>query len=206
MRFILQMARREIRSSWRRLLFFFLCIGIGVGSIVALRSTIQNVNQAMTGEARLLLTADVQVDSGRPWTPETLADIEGIARPPLVEGRTETIEANTMARPADAAREGAMMVELKGIEPSFPLYGEFQLANGQRFDHALLENNGALAAPLLLERLNLGSRRRDKNRRFDVSDSRRHRTRAGRVERLSSRPARLRRTRRGRSDGLDRLR
>ncbi len=155
MRFILQMARREIRSSWRRLLFFFLCIGIGVGSIVALRSTIQNVNQAMTGEARLLLTADVQVDGGRPWTPETLAAIEGVARAPRVEARTETIEANTMARPADAAREGALMVELKGIEPSFPLYGDFQLANNQPYDYRLLEGNGALAAPLLLERLDL---------------------------------------------------
>ena len=48
----LQMARRELRASWRRLLFFFLCIGIGVGTIVALRSMIQNVNRAVAGEAR----------------------------------------------------------------------------------------------------------------------------------------------------------
>ncbi len=70
------MARREMRSSWRRLLFFFLCIGIGVGSIVALRSTIQNINRAMAGEARTLLTADVQIDSTREWKPETRAIIE----------------------------------------------------------------------------------------------------------------------------------
>ncbi|MGH9902289.1 MAG: hypothetical protein ACRD68_10835, partial [Pyrinomonadaceae bacterium] len=66
MRFITQMARRELRSSWRRLLFFFLCIGIGVGSIVALRSTIRNLNEAVAGEARQLLTADVMIDSTRP--------------------------------------------------------------------------------------------------------------------------------------------
>src|ERR671914_597708 len=105
MKFVLQMAWREIRSSWRRLLFFFLCIGIGVGSIVALRSTIQNVNRSVAGEARQLLTADVQVDSTRPWKPESLAVIERIARPPEVSARTETIEANTMVRPVDAARE-----------------------------------------------------------------------------------------------------
>ena len=155
MNFIFQMARREIRSSWRRLLFFFLCIGIGVGSIVALRSTVQNVNRSVAGEARQLLTADVQVDSTRPWKPESLAVIESIARPPLVEARTETIEANTMARPDDAASEGALMVELKGIEPPFPLYGDFTLAGGAGFDQALLANNGAVVAPLLLERLKL---------------------------------------------------
>ncbi|HEX8145439.1 MAG TPA: FtsX-like permease family protein [Pyrinomonadaceae bacterium] len=155
MKFILQMARREMRSSWRRLLFFFLCIGIGVGSIVALRSTIQNVNRSVAGEARLLLTADVQVDSTRPWKPETLQIIERLARSPEVVARTETIEANTMVRPADAAREGAMMVELKGIEAGFPLYGDFRLTDARPFDQAMLKDGGALVATLLLERLGL---------------------------------------------------
>ena len=36
MNFVMRMAQREIRSSWRRLLFFFICIGVGVGSIVGL--------------------------------------------------------------------------------------------------------------------------------------------------------------------------
>jgi putative ABC transport system permease protein len=149
------MARREVRASWRNLLFFFLCIGIGVGSIVALRSTIQNVNRSVAGQARQLLTADVQVDSTRPWSPEALAAVERVARPPLVESRTETIESNTMVRPADASREGALMVELKGIEPPFPLYGDFTLGGGDVFRHDLLRGGGALVAPLLLERLGL---------------------------------------------------
>ncbi|MDQ3650938.1 MAG: ABC transporter permease [Acidobacteriota bacterium] len=155
MKFIFNMARREIRSSWRRLLFFFLCIGIGVGSIVALRSIIRNVNQSVAGEARQLLTADVQIDSGRPWSPETLAAVERIARPPRVEARVETVEASTMVRPADPAREGAMMVELKGIEPPFPLFGELTLAEAKPFDYSLLADNGAIVAPLLLDRLRL---------------------------------------------------
>ena len=86
MRFVFEMARREMRASWRRLLFFFVCIAIGVGSIVILRSMIQNINQAVTGEARSLLTADVQVDSDRPWTPEMLASIDRIAQP-LIRAR-----------------------------------------------------------------------------------------------------------------------
>ena len=31
MTFVLRMALREIRASWQRLLFFFVCIAIGVG-------------------------------------------------------------------------------------------------------------------------------------------------------------------------------
>ncbi|MEJ7618871.1 MAG: hypothetical protein WKF30_18290 [Pyrinomonadaceae bacterium] len=84
--FILQMARREIRTSWKRLLFFFLCIGIGVGSIVALRSVIHNLNDALAAEARTLLAADVQIDSTRPWLAETLAAIDRVGQAPLVTG------------------------------------------------------------------------------------------------------------------------
>ncbi|HVF54529.1 MAG TPA: FtsX-like permease family protein [Pyrinomonadaceae bacterium] len=155
MSFIFSLARREIRSSWKRLLFFFICIGIGVGSIVALRSMIQNLNRAVAGEARALMTADAQADTTREWTPEALSAIERVARPPLVEARTQTAEATTMVRPADAAREGALMVELKGIEAGFPLYGEFKLADGRAFDYSLLAGGGAVVGPLLLERLSL---------------------------------------------------
>lgn len=153
MSFVFQMARRELRASWRRLLFFFLCIGVGVGAVVALRTVIRNVNRAMADEARQLMTADVAVISSRPWTPDVLEKVDRAARTTAVLGRTETIEASTMARPADPAREGAQMVELKGVEPPFPFYGEFRLMNGDPFSHELLADGGAVVAPLLLERL-----------------------------------------------------
>ena len=154
MRFIIQMARREIRSSWRRLIFFFACIAIGVGGIVAGRSMLQNAHVAIASEARNLLTADVQVDTGRPWEPDVLAVIDSVSKP-LVEGRTETIESPTMLRPADSAHEGAVMIELKGIDSGFPLLGDFKLAGGEQFDYSLIQNNGAIVSVALLDRLQL---------------------------------------------------
>ncbi|HEX8336156.1 MAG TPA: FtsX-like permease family protein [Pyrinomonadaceae bacterium] len=170
MNFIFNLAWRELRASWRRLLFFFLCIGIGVGSIVALRSMIQSLNRAVAGEARALMTADVQAETTREWAQEARAKIERVARPPLVEARTETVEAPTMLRPADEARGGALMVELKGVERGFPLYGDFRLEDGRPFEFALVEGGGAVVAPLLLERLNLkvGERVRIGEREFEI--------------------------------------
>ena len=74
MKFVLLMAAREMRASWRRLLFFFVCIAIGVGAIVALRSVIQSVRNTFAGEARSLIAADAIVASNQALKPEVIAE------------------------------------------------------------------------------------------------------------------------------------
>ena len=76
MKFILRMAARDVRGSWQRLVFFFICVAIGVGAIAALRSVIQSVRNALTTEARTLSAADVVVRSNNPWSDDSLAIID----------------------------------------------------------------------------------------------------------------------------------
>jgi putative ABC transport system permease protein len=154
MQFILNLTRREIRSSWQRLLFFFLCIALGVGSVVALRSLIQNLTRAVGTDARALMTADFELSSTNDFAPTDLTKIETVvAESGIVDGRNETITASSMARPADRNNTSIKLVELKGIEPPFPLVGSFELDDGKPFDFALLANNGAVVAKILLEDL-----------------------------------------------------
>lgn len=156
MRFIFNLTRREIRSSWRRLLFFFLCIALGVGAVVALRSLIQNLTGAIGTDARALMTADVEVSSTNDFTPAEIAKIEeAVNASKIIDGRNETITVPAMARPSDPNNPNVKFVELKGIEPPFPLVGNFELDGGQPFDFDLLENKGAVVARILLEDLNV---------------------------------------------------
>jgi putative ABC transport system permease protein len=156
MLFILNLTRREIRSSWRRLLFFFLCIALGVGSVVALRSLIQNLTRVVGNDARALMTADVDIGSTNDFSPADIAAIEAVVtRFPTVEERNETVSTASMARPVDPANERVEFVELRGIEPPFPLVGSFTLSGGEPFDFKLLENNGAVVARILLEELDV---------------------------------------------------
>lgn len=154
MNFILNLTAREIRSSWRRLVFFFLCIALGVGSVVALRSLIQNLTAAVGTDARALLTADLEIGSNSDFSPTDLQKIQAaVDASGIADGRDEAITTSSMARPTDPANERVRLVELKGVEPPFPLVGEFILDDGKPFDHRLLENNGALVARILLEEL-----------------------------------------------------
>jgi putative ABC transport system permease protein len=154
-KFIFNMAYREMRASWHRLLFFFICIAIGVGSIVSLRSLIQNLNAAVGREGRSLLTADLQVTSNSAWTPEARAVLERYAALPAVEAATEMLETATMVRPADGGRGVTKMVELKAVQAPYPFYGALELRGGQRYEHALLRGRGVLVRESLLTQLGL---------------------------------------------------
>ena len=68
MKFVLAMAARETRSSWQRLIFFFVCIAVGVAAIVALRSVIQSVREVFTSEAKGFMASDVLISSNREWS------------------------------------------------------------------------------------------------------------------------------------------
>ncbi|MEO7157513.1 MAG: ABC transporter permease, partial [Vicinamibacterales bacterium] len=152
MRFVLLMAARELRSSWQRLLFFFVCIAIGVGAIVALRSVIQSVRHTFAGEARSLIAADATINSNQALKPDVVAKIE--ERVKAAGGQsTRSVELATMARAADREAGRARMVELRAVEDQFPYYGSLKLAGGARYDHALLRDFGVLVRPELLAQL-----------------------------------------------------
>ena len=152
MMFVLRMAVRETRASWRRLLFFFVCIAVGVAAIVALRSVIQSVRAVFTSEARTFMASDVMISSTREWSDVARAAIERRLADAHVEARTEIIETPTMVRPVDG-QPLVKMAELRAIQDSFPLYGAFTLQDGMPYSHRLLEGHGAIVRPELLTSL-----------------------------------------------------
>lgn len=152
MTFVLRMLARELRSSWRRLLFFFVCVAVGVGAIVALRSVIQNVRGGLMAEARSIIASDVIVSTNRAWTEPVRAPLDARLAGPEVLQRAESIETATMVRPEDGLAT-AKMVELRAVQPGFPLYGQVRLEEGDAFSHDLLRGRGALVGRDLLVQL-----------------------------------------------------
>ncbi|MBA2260052.1 MAG: ABC transporter permease [Acidobacteria bacterium] len=153
MRFVVRMTVRELRASWRRLVFFFVCVAIGVGAIVALRSVIQSVRGELVREARAMIASDVIVSTNRSWDPDVRRQIEERLAQPSVLDRTEAIETATMVRAA--GRGVARMVELRGVQAAFPFYGQIELEGGLPYSHDLLRDRGAIARPELLAQLGI---------------------------------------------------
>jgi putative ABC transport system permease protein len=155
MLFVAKMVYRELKSSWKRLAFFFICVAVGVAAIVALRSLIQNVRLALGEEARTLMAGDVSLSTDQPWSDGVrdvidarLANIDSLQR-------TETVDITTMVRLPDETSARTKVVELRGLRPEFPFYGEFALAGGETYTFDLLTGGGALVGPELLTQMGL---------------------------------------------------
>ena len=154
MGFVARMVGRELRGAWRRLIFFFVCIAIGVAAIAAIRSIIDQVTAVFARESRAMTGADVVVRSDRPWLPETLAAIDDESRRAGVRVRSELVETPTMLR-ADTPASAARLVELLAVDAAYPIYGTFTLEGGRPYSHALVADRGILVRPELAAQLDL---------------------------------------------------
>jgi putative ABC transport system permease protein len=147
------MAWREVRASWRRLILFFLCIALGVGTMVSLRSFTKVVGASLARDARMLLSADVRVDNSTPWSAEQVEILTRHGSSPPVVASTRMISTQTIVRAEGRQDLRPAMVELRGVQEAYPLRGQVRLADGRPYSHQLVAGRGALVPPALVERL-----------------------------------------------------
>ncbi|HTN42764.1 MAG TPA: FtsX-like permease family protein [Nitrospiria bacterium] len=122
-RFVLKMAWREARSSYRHLLFFLSSIAIGVGSIVGTGNLSANLEAMTLHESRNLIAADLEARLNRPLSPKEEAFLPELAREGV--GFIRVTELHGMAMTQDSAL--SQLVELKAVEPGYPFYGRLRI-------------------------------------------------------------------------------
>lgn len=122
--FLLKMAWRETRASWRHFLYFLICIAVGVGALVGVSLFAANVERAVTREARGLLGGDLEIRLSRPMTQTGLDQLASLANRGIT--MTHVSELVAMAARTDGVKtsgQPTQIVELKAVEPHYPFYG-----------------------------------------------------------------------------------
>ena len=125
-----KIARRELRGGLHGFRVFLGCLILGVGAIAAVGSLSEAIQSALVRDGRVILGGDVKLRlSHEPASAEQRA---WFASPGRV---TESIEMRAMARRADG--DARTLVELKGVDGAYPLFGSVELAPAQALPTAL---------------------------------------------------------------------
>ncbi len=147
MRFVLRMAARELRASWRRLLVLTGAVAVGVAALVAINAFSDNLRLSVKDQARSLLGADLALVSRRPLTPVADAVLDTISRGGAVARVSQFAAMAYVPRTA-----GTQLVQVTAAEPGYPFYGEIVTAPADAWGR-LRDGNYVVVEPALLAQL-----------------------------------------------------
>jgi putative ABC transport system permease protein len=146
-----RLALREMRGGLGGFYIFILCILLGTAAIAGVNSVARAMTGAIDAQGREILSADIRFGlKNREANPAERAYIDSLGQ---VQVSTNL---RSMVRSDDKAAQA--LAELKAVDGAYPLYGTFTADPDQPVQALLAEKDGAygaLAAPLLLDRLGL---------------------------------------------------
>jgi len=160
-----RLARRELRGGVRGLWIVLLCLALGVSVIAAVGTLRAATDRGLATDGRRILGGDLEVESGSQPLPANLRD--------WLRARGATLSSVVQMRSMLVANDGQrQLVELKAVDPAWPLVGEAQIApkpepvtppladlnkvaQQQHGVATALADHGLLAEQVILDRLNL---------------------------------------------------
>jgi putative ABC transport system permease protein len=163
--FIISMAWRETRGAWRHFLYFFVCIAVGVSALVGVSLFAAHIDHAVSKQAKGLLGGDLEIRSSHPLSAEGQAALDSLDRRGVQKTHiSELVAMAARTDRRDAVGQGTQIVELKAVEPEYPLYGAVKVEPSQPLNHLLQPDaslcngspcDGAVVQEALLLRLGL---------------------------------------------------
>lgn len=149
MRFLLNFAWQDLRSSGRQLWVFCVCLMLGVTLVTSSGALSSLLGNSLLNDTRALMGGDVEVNANKTLPDDILNWMNSTGDLSL------TRELNTMMGTQD---DEFLLVELLSTDQNYPLYGKLGLSKPgslQSLTAYLNGHWGVLIDPVLAERLNI---------------------------------------------------
>ncbi len=140
------MAWRDSRTSRKRLLLFSSSIVLGIAALTAIGSLGVNLRQAIDGQARMLLGADLALSSRREFSPEEERLFQRL-------GGAQARETSLTTMIYFSRNEATRLIQLRALAGGFPFYGKLETEPGNAADE-FQRGDGALVEESLLTQFN----------------------------------------------------
>ncbi|HCR04057.1 MAG TPA: permease [Gemmatimonadetes bacterium] len=118
-RFALGLARRELRSSARRIGVYMLSISLGVMALVAIHGFSSDLNRSVQDEAERLLGANARLSSNRPLPEPVAAVVDSLAAAGHPSARVTSVVSMVQALRTATVR----LLQVRGVDPGYPFFG-----------------------------------------------------------------------------------
>ncbi len=125
--FVINMAWRETRAAWRHFVYFLVCIAIGVGALTGVALFGAQVERAVTKEARGLLGGDLEIRLSRPISSKGQEVLDSLRDRGVALTHVSELVAMAARVGSSGSGQPTQIIELKAVEPQYPLYGTLRL-------------------------------------------------------------------------------
>ena len=149
-----RIARRELRGGLRGFRVFLACLALGVAAIAAVGSVRESIQNGLEREGAVILGGDAAIsltyrfadDAERAWLDENALEV------------SEVVDFRSLAVFGEGERAERGLTQVKGVDSSYPIYGEVALDPGIPLEAALGTEDGlpgAVMDPVLIARLGI---------------------------------------------------
>ncbi|MFK7841959.1 MAG: ABC transporter permease [Sphingorhabdus sp.] len=139
-------ARRDLRGRFVGLRLLIICLFLGVATLAAIGSLTNAITEELANRGQAILGGDLEIAVAQREATE--AELTTLGQAGTL---SETIRMQAMARLPDGS--DTQLVELKGVDATYPLYGKFTLEDGKIVSAPKPEN--IYVTPALMQRLSL---------------------------------------------------
>src|SRR5690606_7439943 len=140
-----RLALRELRGGLSGFYIFIACLALGVMVITAVGAVSDALKHGFQEQGEMILGGDITLAPmhARATGPERagVGALGRVSEPPAI---------GAMARLPDGSEQA--LVEIKGVDASYPVVGQVEVESGKPFAEAM-QSGGIVADPVLLERL-----------------------------------------------------
>lgn len=146
-------ARREMRGGLRNFRIFLACLALGVAAIAAVGSVRMAVQEGLSREATAILGGDAEMR----FTYRFANDAEKVWMAENAIKTSEIVDFRSMAVVSRDSEDERALVQVKGVDDLYPLYGSVALRPPLPLDEALATTDlpGAVMDQVLIDRLGL---------------------------------------------------
>jgi len=116
---LLKMAWRDGKASGRKLVLFMASIVLGIAAVVSIQSFGENLKENISLQSKSLMGADYKIDTNKPPNEKITGIIDSL-------GGANSKEISFPSMAAFPKTGAAKLVQVRGIEGGFPLYGDLE--------------------------------------------------------------------------------